>query len=245
MTTQQPEALPSFEMLAAQSQIFASAWSLVGGPFDAGDGMESAEAERAILLDMARRLHTEIETLRAGYDAARLEIASLHAQLEAVGAGDAPHAELRKTWREGQRWQTRGDPAGQWLDTTPCWYADQEYRRHPDDAAVTAAQPVAAPDGWQLVPKKPTDAMLCALMQWDSNAGPSILPEYRAMLQATPQPPAQAQEDAKGAERYRFLRDGEWRDTELEPFIRLQLNALWDSKIDAAIAAQAAKGEAK
>ena len=34
-----------------------------------------------------RRQHAEIETLRAGYDAARLEIASLHTQMEAVGAG--------------------------------------------------------------------------------------------------------------------------------------------------------------
>ena len=39
------------------------------------------------------------------------------------------------------------------------------------------------------------------------------------------------QEDAA---RYRFLRDGEWRDTDLEPFIRLQLNTMWDAKIDAA-----------
>ena len=40
------------------------------------------------------------------------------------------------------------------------------------------------------------------------------------------------------AARYRFLRDGEWRGTDLEPFIRLQLNTLWDAKIDAARAAQ-------
>ena len=46
---------------------------------------------------------------------------------------------------------------------------------------------------------------------------------------------------AQDAARYQFLRDGEWRDTELEPFIRLQLNTMWDAKIDAAIAAQ--KGE--
>ena len=39
------------------------------------------------------------------------------------------------------------------------------------------------------------------------------------------------QEDAA---RYRHLRDGEWRDTDLEPFIRLQLNTMWDAKIDAA-----------
>ena len=42
----------------------------------------------------------------------------------------------------------------------------------------------------------------------------------------------------EAAARYRFLRDGEWRDTDLEPFIRLQLNTLWDAKIDATRAAQ-------
>ena len=45
---------------------------------------------------------------------------------------------------------------------------------------------------------------------------------------------ASAQGDALDAVRYRFLRDGEWRGTDLEPFIRLQLNTLWDAKIDAA-----------
>ena len=51
---------------------------------------------------------------------------------------------------------------------------------------------------------------------------------------------ASAQGDALDAVRYRFLRDGEWRDTDLEPFIRLQLNTLWDAKIDAARAARGA-----
>ena len=45
---------------------------------------------------------------------------------------------------------------------------------------------------------------------------------------------AQADSVQEDAARYRFLRDGEWRDTDLEPFIRLQLNTLWDAKIDAA-----------
>ena len=34
-----------------------------------------------------RRQHAENESVRTGYDAARLEIASLHTQMEAVGAG--------------------------------------------------------------------------------------------------------------------------------------------------------------
>ena len=49
---------------------------------------------------------------------------------------------------------------------------------------------------------------------------------------------AQADSVQEDAARYRFLRDGEWRGTDLEPFIRLQLNTLWDAKIDAARAAQ-------
>lgn len=55
-----------------------------------------------------------------------------------------------------------------------------------------------------------------------------------AQAAPTTQPSPAAQGDALDAARYRFLRDGEWRDTDLEPFIRLQLNTLWDAKIDAA-----------
>ena len=41
------------------------------------------------------------------------------------------------------------------------------------------------------------------------------------------------------AARYRFLRDGDWREHDkLESIIRLQLNKLWDAAIDAALAAQ-------
>lgn len=43
-------------------------------------------------------------------------------------------------------------------------------------------------------------------------------------------------QDARDAARYRYLRDGNWRECEkLEPVIRLQLNGRWDSAIDAAI----------
>ena len=56
--------------------------------------------------------------------------------------------------------------------------------------------------------------------------------EYARTAIAARAPADNVQEEAA---RYRFLRDGEWRDTDLEPFIRLQLNTLWDAKIDAAI----------
>lgn len=45
------------------------------------------------------------------------------------------------------------------------------------------------PQGWKLVPDKPTADMLIALMQWDSETGLTILPQYKAMLAAAPQPP--------------------------------------------------------
>ena len=46
--------------------------------------------------------------------------------------------------------------------------------------------------------------------------------------------------DARDAARYRWLRDNDWRnDEKMESVIRLHLNAIWDEKIDAAMAAQA------
>lgn len=47
-----------------------------------------------------------------------------------------PHAELRKTWKPGQRWQYRSAGTHDaWTDRggQPCWFPDAEYRRHPDD----------------------------------------------------------------------------------------------------------------
>ena len=50
--------------------------------------------------------------------------------------------------------------------------------------------------------------------------------------------------DARDADRYRWLRDNElYVNKELEPVVRLQLNAIWDVKIDEALAAQAKRGK--
>lgn len=53
---------------------------------------------------------------------------------------DDPHAELRKTWKPGQRWQWRDclGPLEDWHEVVhgarPEWSWSCEYRRHPDDA---------------------------------------------------------------------------------------------------------------
>lgn len=58
-----------------------------------------------------------------------------------------PHAELRKTWQPGQRWQTRTMRHGVWGDWSdtlsgrPLWFAHQQYRRHPDEIATQPSTP--------------------------------------------------------------------------------------------------------
>ncbi|WP_284335391.1 hypothetical protein [Comamonas sp. NoAH] len=68
-----------------------------------------------------------------------------------------------------------------------------DYARYEIDLAFAAWQAArrahAVLDGWKPVPEVPTDAMLCALMQWDGETGLTILPQYQAMLAAAPQPP--------------------------------------------------------
>ena len=49
--------------------------------------------------------------------------------------------------------------------------------------------------------------------------------------------------DAKDAARYRWLRDNDlYVNKELEPVVRLQLNAIWDVKIDEAMSAKVKQG---
>ena len=70
---------------------------------------------------------------------------------------------------------------------------------------------------------------------------PLLVADLKALLQQVTT--ASMNTDAKNAARYRLLRDTDWRnDEKLEPVIRLHLNAIWDEKIDDALAAQAKQG---
>ena len=72
----------------------------------------------------------------------------------------------------------------------------------------------------------------------DGDEIPLLVADLKALLQQVAATPAH--EDARDAARYRWLRDNDWRnDEKMEPVIRLHLNAIWDEKIDAAMAAQA------
>ncbi|MEH1292261.1 dATP/dGTP pyrophosphohydrolase domain-containing protein [Pseudomonas aeruginosa] len=53
-----PEENPiTIKSIMSQAQVFASAWALVGGPFDSGDAMEHANEAKQELHDMLKALH--------------------------------------------------------------------------------------------------------------------------------------------------------------------------------------------
>jgi hypothetical protein len=46
------DASPTIDDVMSQAQVFACAWSMVGGPFDNGDGMQNATTEKLLLREM-------------------------------------------------------------------------------------------------------------------------------------------------------------------------------------------------
>lgn len=51
----------SIETLMEQAQVFASAWSLVGGPFDSGNALENAEDAKEELREMLEQFCSRFE----------------------------------------------------------------------------------------------------------------------------------------------------------------------------------------
>lgn len=51
----------TIETLMEQAQVYASAWSLVGGPFDGGDQLANADKEKADLEEMLEDFLEQIE----------------------------------------------------------------------------------------------------------------------------------------------------------------------------------------
>ncbi|WP_236225343.1 dATP/dGTP pyrophosphohydrolase domain-containing protein [Pseudomonas pseudonitroreducens] len=54
-----PEESPiTIKSVMSQAQVFASAWSLVGGPFDSGDALEHANEAKQELHEMLKAFHS-------------------------------------------------------------------------------------------------------------------------------------------------------------------------------------------
>ncbi|SEI21413.1 hypothetical protein [Pseudomonas asplenii] len=54
----------SVDSIMEQAQVFASAWALVGGPFDKGNALENAEDEKIQLHDMLEEFCSNSELSR-------------------------------------------------------------------------------------------------------------------------------------------------------------------------------------
>lgn len=54
----------SVDTIMEQAQVFASAWSLVGGPFDQGDALENAKEAKAELREMLEDFCSNTELKR-------------------------------------------------------------------------------------------------------------------------------------------------------------------------------------
>ena len=63
----------TIEQIMDQAQVYASAWSMVGGPFDQGNQLEQAELEKLVLLEMVTAFEDEAHT--AGAQEAQLDLA--------------------------------------------------------------------------------------------------------------------------------------------------------------------------
>ena len=105
-----------------------------------------------------------------------------------------------------------------------------------DSVTAPAATPTAASIAWTAL-RDLTDPLGEAGVKIMGHVRIYAQRQYEAGLtEGRATPPAQAAESVlEDAARYRYLRDGDWREHEkLEAVIRLQLNVLWDETIDAA-----------
>ena len=112
-----------------------------------------------------------------------------------------------------------------------------------NSVTAPAATPTAASIAWTAL-RDLTDPLGDAGVKIMGHVRTYAQRQYEAGLtEGRAAPLAQAADSVlEDAARYRYLRDGDWREhEELESVIRLQLNTLWDAKIDAARAAQEGK----
>lgn len=63
----------TIEQIMDQAQVYASAWSLVGGQFDQGNLLEQANLEKQVLLEMVIAFEDQAHT--AGAQEAQIELA--------------------------------------------------------------------------------------------------------------------------------------------------------------------------
>lgn len=111
-------------------------------------------------------------------------------QIEPVSNRDELPLDYLQGHKDGLEWaaqlaEANHPQTGDWLYDDPIDLA-RAIRKGPDMPTVQGGNSPVTPDGWQLVPKEPTEAMNKA--GWAAiNEHDAINPTYRAMLAAAPQ----------------------------------------------------------
>lgn len=109
---------------------------------------------------------------------------------ETVSNSDELPLDYRQGHKDGLEWaaqlaEANHPQTGDWLYDDPIELV-RAIRKGQDMPTVQAGNSQVTPDGWQLVPKEPTEAMNKA--GWAAmNEHDAINPTYRAMLEAAPQ----------------------------------------------------------
>ncbi len=168
-----------------------------------------------------------------------------HRAVQLVEAADAP----QDSFDHGPQATSIDEAArdvGKWLNERPNRPIDLRHVAMLCAHATAAHQQEAQePVAWMTQEgDRVTTAKTMNAARRDGGAMLTSLRSYSVALvrAAAPQPSPTAQGDALDAARYRYLRDGDWRENDkLESIILLQLNSLWDAAIDDARAAQEGK----
>lgn len=139
----------STEKIMEQAQVFASAWSVVGGPFDGGDAMEVATQEKDELRRMVGALAAERDATAAKLAAAQGmadTMAMLRSEMIESGVIDASVAPMFFPESIIPRLRTLAELEGQ---EPVAWYADiedwgREYNGRPELSNGVIGKPLYA-----------------------------------------------------------------------------------------------------
>lgn len=185
-----------------------------------GYGWHTTPAQCAAEL---RRLHAENTALQQGYDAARMEIEVLRDRVQELGAMLRENRSKRIVALEAENLGLLHALAAE-------QDANADLRQQLESIGAGGVEPLRKADHFRDATEMISHAWGCRANAF-GKCDKGCTEEHERLAK-----------DALDAARYRYLRDGDWRSNEkLASVTRLQLNMLWDAKIDAA-RSQAKKG---
>lgn len=217
--TKQPEALRLADEWQRKTQREADRQNSAYDYYGMGNTPETVDPLGAKMAAELRRLHAENTTLQQGYDAARLEIESLHAHIKGLTAErDAAYEVAMMNAKSGAAWAKAAQAAGEY-PPLPASYV-----------------------GGTLLSAEPGITGCKVVLRFSNTDEAEVW--FGALATRSAAPVAQGDaEDAEDAARYRWLR--RWKGQEHEPPFTVQHEVdgtLWGGDLDAAVDAARKQG---